>query len=967
MNKPYTENLNDHIKDKNINVVSFDFFDTLMSRRVAHPRDIFFILGKRLSANNLLSFDIPAERFQALRITAEQRARDASTCKEINIIDIYRQFPENFFRAEIEKIVEMEVDTEQDFLFPSADMIDAVKLANKRGKKVIVVSDIYLDADHLKRFWGSSTPGIDIKFYASSEYKTGKYDKLFDIVIKDLACKPSAILHSGDNYISDCQTPASKGIKTCFLPHGSATFWNTFSHEVGHSSTEERICLEHGDLGVTALRCKVMLHRPPSEIDKDGYVRYGAQILGPVFSPFVHWVSAICSEENIDVVLPLMREGYMIDKLLSSHSDIVSRPAYLSRRVLFQATLTKADRSILESLKFGNLESTVCDYLELIGLYSADTPEFYEILEESISKGDIFHQLLNTIVQTPHLIAKVRGRAQDVRKGVIAHIKTLTKTERGIAKKIALIDVGWNATIQRLLQNILIEEEIDLQVIGLYMMTTPTVNDLTFSGIFAKGFYVDGGYPTPDFISLSRTLEIFEQSCAPSHGSVLQHNIKTGEPTLKLDLIHPNQRADIEDIQEGILLFNELYYRNTPKNIASQKLKSLSDKFRPILRRAMLAPSRQEAELFIDWTHDDNLAAATTMPILGSELSRDFIQYQTIKQFFEIPMAELYWPAGALAIHDPQKSKTIALASMKSLPLDTFDTDLCLSSELAATREKNTEFQSKNHQHLYRNSCGKTYLKFHINVDKESTIRWTPLAKPFYLKIDFVVITYKQTNGLKTSFRVNGNKLSSVLGTFVGVEQYDAAAWRGNGEGCAFYINDLQRFGITSSCDLVLEIACEIQPLKSSYITELPENSFDCPNVAKLSLGRSFIEAFNGTAIKNGQVNFSANDGVLNIAGWMVHSEFKNTDGDFFIRLTNPVGHSQFIPMNSVKRPDVANHLKQEAAPNIQDDLGFSLTNYRFRPGRYTAAVVRKGKETFLVGKETWEINIAGGGNSETL
>jgi len=961
MNISYLENLNEKLKEKNTSIVSFDFFDTLMSRRVPHPKDIFLILGSKLSELGFFSFDIDPERFQSLRMAAEQRARDVSTCKEIGIRDIYEQFPVNFFTADKEKLVEIEVQVEKEFLFASADMVDAIKLAHKRGKKIIVVSDIYLDSEHLKYFWGDSTPGIDIQYFASSEFKTGKYDKLFDIVLKSLKCKPSSMLHSGDNYVSDCQTPASKGINTCFLPHGSATFWDNFNAEVKYTNPHERMSLKDGDLGITALRCKVMLHRRQSEIDKEGYVRYGAQILGPVFSPFIHWVNAVCMESQIDAVLPLMREGYMIDKLLKSYEHANSVPTFLSRRVLFQASLVKADRARLESLRFSNLDSTVGDYLELIGLYRSDAPELNAILGTSLSDSDSFKHLLNTIIQTPRLLAKVRSRAVDIRKGIIAHIIKATGYKPGFAKKVALVDVGWNATIQRLLQEIVADEDLDIQFIGLYMMTTPAVNDLVFDGVLAKGYYVDGGYPTNDFATLSRTLEIFEQSCAPSHGSVLRHDIRTGEPTLKPDLIPASQRADIDDIQEGILLFNGLYRRNLPESISSHTLKNLAEKFRPILRRAMLAPNRNEAELFINWVHDDNLAAANTMPIFGSELSRDFISHQTLKQFFNTPMNELYWPAGALAIHDPEKSKIVALAALNSLPFETFDTDLNVSSELAASSAKDNEYSVRDHQHIYRNAAGRTYLRFNLQVEKDATLRWTPIAKPFDLTIDFLVITYKSSNGLSTSLRIEGNRLLSDLATFVGMEQYDIASWRGKGDGCAFFISNLSKIGITATCSIKLEIACSIRALEIySPSHPIASADFDYSDSSALEVGRSIIEAFNGTSVSQGQNTLQVSDGVVNLAGWMVHGEFKNTEGDFFMRLTNPLGKAQFIKMNSIKRPDVAGHLRKEAAPHLQDDIGFSLSNYRVKPGKYTAAVVRKGKSSYVLGRETWQINIEG-------
>jgi predicted HAD superfamily hydrolase len=966
MNASYLEILTSKIKDKETEIVSFDFFDTLMSRRVPFPKDIFWILGNELSKLKMLKFDVTPERFQALRMRAEQKARDASSAKEIDITAIYNQFPSNFFNSTIEQLIRIEVETEKRFLFPSADMVDAIKLAHKRGKRIIIVSDIYLHADHLKYFWGDSTPGVEITFFVSSEYKFGKYDKLFDIVLKKLKCKPNAVVHTGDNYVSDVEVPSRKGIRTCFVPHGSSSYWKTFDSEVSAAEhLNDRVCGEHGDLGVNALRCKVMLHRGSDAIDATSLFRYGAQILGPVFAPFIHWVNAVSIEDDIQVVLPLMREGYMIDKLLGSYPNVVSKPAYLSRRVLFQAGLVSADRTMLEELKFGNLTSSVGAYLELIGLFPSDAPELKAMRKKCISDPNVFMELISFLTESPALMSTIQSRALEIRTGIVAHLKSLIYINGSYAKKVALVDVGWNATIQRLLQKILDGENIKTNVVGLYMMTTPSVNELIFEGVFAKGFYVDGGYPAHDFSTLSRTLEIFEQSCAPPHGSVLRHDPATGQAILKPDLIPASQRADIDDIQEGILVFNSIYRRNICADTSAEKLTKLAPKYRPILRRAMLAPTQKEAQLFAKWQHDDNLASGGVMPILGNENARTFIKYKTMQQFMDTPMSELYWPAAALVLQDPNRARYLAVAAINNLPISTFDTDLLLASELASEplpigAPTTPQFTTKNHQHIFTNASGKTYLRFIIEHEEQIMLRWTPLSKAFDLRIDFVTLIHTPTGGLPTYHRLEGDEFQSDFAVSVGMIKYDSAGWRGKENGSAFYIKDLSKLGMTGSGTLCVEIACEIKILEDSGSTQGNSDGISLPVDAVVKPAHCFIEAFNGAAIDKGQSVLKSDDGIVSLSGWMIDPEFKKADGNFFMRLTNPIGQSQFIQMNAVQRPDVANQLKKETMPSVQADLGFSLTSHQLPAGNYTAAVVRKGSDYIQIGKESWQISVGG-------
>lgn len=965
MNTSFFQNVLDHIKLKEVEVVSFDFFDTLMSRKVPHPKDIFWILGKKIQAAQLFAFDITPERFQALRIQAEERARQEGSSREISIVDIYSQFPSGFFTHSIDEIIALEIQTESDFLFPVIEMKEAMELAHRRGKKIIIVSDIYLSKQHLETFWAHHTPAIKIDYFVSSEHKTGKSEKLFDHVIKKLKKPAGSILHIGDNYISDVQTPAIKGMKSCFIPHGSSTFWNIYNLEQAASApSEARFDPSSGDLAITTLRCKAMLHSSPTQADNVSFMQYGTQVLGPVIAPFIHWVRSASIASDVDIVMPLMREGHMIHKLISSYSDIVSQPAYLSRRVLFQAGLIHADRDILSSLRFGNLEASINDYLELIGLYANDVPNLQGKTSTSLNDDKIFDDLLDEITTSPTLISSIRARAMSIRQGVVSHFKTLIQRNGSLPKKVALVDVGWNGTIQKLLARILEEEKIDVSLIGLYMMTTPTVNDLAFQGILAKGFYVDGGAPHADFLSLSRTLEIFEQCCSPAHGSVLRHDIRTGEPVLKPDLIPSNQRTDIEDVQEGIILFHELYRKYVQADLSVGVLSAIGEKIRPILRRAMLAPTQQEALLFSSWMHDDNLASGAVMPIMGTEQSQTFARYKTIRQHMNTPMNELYWPSGALAINDTARIRALSISAIHQLPTDEFDTDLALSSEIAVDRAVDGQhlhsFETKNHQHVYQNSSGLTYLKFEVMADPNSVLRWTPIAKPFDLHVAFIIFSFIGATGIKTSYRIDGETALSSRSIPFGMDHYDNSSWRGPGFGCAFYFRDLRSFGIMDEGKLTVEIACRINTLDQVPQKDIGSREFTISKNAILKSGHSLIEIFNNAPLSD-QTVLQSTSNEISLSGWMIDPDFTKPRGKFYMRVTNSIGETHFIPMSTIRRPDLAKEMKKEQDFGHHVEFGFALKNYKLPAGRYTATVLRKDQDTYLVGKDSWQLSIDGG------
>lgn len=64
-------------------IVSFDIFDTLLVRKVTHPKDLF----------KLIESELNAEGFYHVRIFAELRARAQLKKEDVSIKDIYRFIP----------------------------------------------------------------------------------------------------------------------------------------------------------------------------------------------------------------------------------------------------------------------------------------------------------------------------------------------------------------------------------------------------------------------------------------------------------------------------------------------------------------------------------------------------------------------------------------------------------------------------------------------------------------------------------------------------------------------------------------------------------------------------------------------------------------------------------------------------------------------------------------------------------
>ena len=154
-------------------VISFDIFDTLVLRSFSDPKDLFYIVGKRL--------DMP--EFYNLRIQAEKKAKEFATVQ-----------------------VELQYCKANPYLKQIFDMLV------EQQKTIIIVSDMYLPHDMMKRLLEHCGYCKYEKLYVSCDYGYGKNTKgLYQHVLQDYPGK--GIVHIGDNAQADVNCAKECGIE----------------------------------------------------------------------------------------------------------------------------------------------------------------------------------------------------------------------------------------------------------------------------------------------------------------------------------------------------------------------------------------------------------------------------------------------------------------------------------------------------------------------------------------------------------------------------------------------------------------------------------------------------------------------------------------------------------------------------------------------------------------------------------
>jgi HAD superfamily hydrolase (TIGR01549 family) len=212
------EKLKKDILSPDVECVSFDVFDTLLLRPLYTPKDLFrFLDGDfiRITGDKFASF-------HDARVSCEGQARlNCPTRQDIAIEGIYEALGEryNLSEADTNFLLERELSLELEFSAPRGSILEIFELARFAGKKIIIISDMYLPGGFIaKLLEKNGYAGYD-KLYVSSDTGLSKSTgDLYKYAVKDAGLDPNRVLHIGDNWQSDVVRAKDAGFGTCFVP-----------------------------------------------------------------------------------------------------------------------------------------------------------------------------------------------------------------------------------------------------------------------------------------------------------------------------------------------------------------------------------------------------------------------------------------------------------------------------------------------------------------------------------------------------------------------------------------------------------------------------------------------------------------------------------------------------------------------------------------------------------------------------
>lgn len=339
-------------------MVSFDVFDTLITRNVATPEGIFAIMQEIiLNDSSFASMDIYTKNnFCEIRANSEILARHIfarEEVQEITIDQIYQIVALNsdFSEETLSDLSTLEKKVEIDNVVAISKNINLLKDHISKGEKTVLISDMYLDIDTIRRMLVKADEIFaDIPIYLSSEYKKSKWCKSLYPIIKEIEniSDYSDWMHYGDNYFVDVQNAKSFGINAIHLPFEQLHECEKYvlMGKDNNASVQMHIGVSRNTRVLNTLTKPMMI---------------GSTVGGNILFPYVFWIINESIKKKISRLYFIARDGYILkmiaDKIIEKEKyPITTHYIYGSRRAWRMASFSGEVKEIRDLIKVSYIE-----------------------------------------------------------------------------------------------------------------------------------------------------------------------------------------------------------------------------------------------------------------------------------------------------------------------------------------------------------------------------------------------------------------------------------------------------------------------------------------------------------------------------------------------------------------------------------------------------------------------------------
>ena len=402
-------------------VVSFDIFDTLITRIVDNPEVVFDIIGEKYNIENFKKIRMEKQSEIGTILMQEKNYPHA------DLDEIYDYIKETTDIKNTDEIKKYELELEKELLFDNPHMHQIFDYAKKKNKRVVITSDMYIKYKDIKDILNNCGYKTFDKIYLSETEKKAKFNgKLFDLLIEQENVSPNKILHIGDNYDHDYFLAQNKGI-------------NSYHYKETKIERKGKNIVQSFHNGI----CRLIKLR-----NKDFFVGFGANGGLLYYSIYKELL-----KKNKNKYIFLARDGYNMQKLFNKYTNKETEYLYASRRSMLLASIDELNEdsiAILPPFTFGQTVKEILDFICMGDIFTLDEIKSvgFSSFNDEIKTLDEMNNFKKLYYLEEDKVLDVCKKEREAAKKYFSKLEILDKED-------FIFDCGWNGSSQYMLENLI--------------------------------------------------------------------------------------------------------------------------------------------------------------------------------------------------------------------------------------------------------------------------------------------------------------------------------------------------------------------------------------------------------------------------------------------------------------------------------------------------------------------------------
>ncbi|MBI2571345.1 MAG: HAD family hydrolase [Candidatus Schekmanbacteria bacterium] len=620
---------------RSVRVISFDIFDTVLIRHVEPPAAVKRRVAEVVTAavGGAAKGAEQAARRDVLERSLRELAKNAGRDPEFRLDELAyvwaRQLVTAGHRPVEELIQRTELSLELAVCAVRPGIRSVIERLRERGKTIIATSDMYLGEALLRAiFRDKGIEHLFDHFYVSGDHGAGKYSgRLFWRIVADLGVAPSEIAHVGDNPEADARAPARLGIRAHLFrdpPDIRRRDRLAFYGELGRPRRFWRgrhlleVCLSIAE------------NEPDGARPDNAYARYGWEVLGPVYCAFTLGVIERLQRAPVAKLFFPSRDGYLPYRVftelwpkLAASAPPETSYLYVSRQTASTALaafgLSYEDAIVpFNNPRQRGLQS-VFKAFGLPDALLAGLAAEHGMADLTVPLDDPRDVRFDAFLRDDRVQRRVQQQAAAPRELLAEYLG-----QEGFfgQSAVALVDIGWNGTIQQALWRTFRQRADCPRLQGYYLAFSGGIPYRFGSGNEVEGLLFDARRGEPVERVCVHYEELFEESArSPEATTIGYRRADNGGgvvPILKAEDAPERgserlSNAMIGAIQQGVLAFVPVFARACL--LTGYGFADLKPFVVAMLERAIAYPRREEVAMLTRLNHCEDFGSSDLMDL----------------------------------------------------------------------------------------------------------------------------------------------------------------------------------------------------------------------------------------------------------------------------------------------------------------------------------------------------------------